>query len=77
MTNETFSVQPLPFDLRASVICVNELDLLESLRMTVLGTSSSLHTWDPVSETFLSFGGAENLPNKLIISGKDETMSSR
>lgn len=71
-----YHVRPLPFDLRASVICVNELELLESLRMTVLGTSSFLHTWDPVSETFISFGGAENLPNKLIISGKDETMSS-
>ncbi|KAG1866706.1 Spc98 family-domain-containing protein [Suillus subluteus] len=76
ITNETFSMRPLPFDLRASVVRVNELELLESLRMTILGTSSFLHTWDPVSETFLSFGGAENLPNKLIISGKDETMSS-
>ncbi|KAG2032451.1 Spc98 family-domain-containing protein [Suillus americanus] len=71
-----YHVQPCPFDLRASVVCVNELELLQSLRMTVLGTSSFLHTWDPVSETFLSFVGAENLPIKLIISGKDETMSS-
>ncbi|KAG2339777.1 hypothetical protein BDR05DRAFT_891098 [Suillus weaverae] len=71
-----YHMQPLPFGLRASVVFVNELELLASLRMTVLGTSSFLHTWDPVSETFLSLGGAENLPNKLIISGKDETMSS-
>ncbi|KAG0703232.1 Spc98 family-domain-containing protein [Suillus ampliporus] len=70
-----YHVQP-PFDLRASIVSVNELELLESLRMTVLGTSSFLHTWDTVSETFLSIGGAENLPSKLIISGKDETMSS-
>ncbi|KAG1735090.1 Spc98 family-domain-containing protein [Suillus paluster] len=76
MTNEIFSVQPLPFDLRASVISVNELELLESLRMTVLGTSSFLHTWDPDSEKFLSFGGAANLPSRFIISGKDETMTS-
>lgn len=70
-------MRPLPFGPRANVVCVNELELLESLRMTVLGTSSFLHTWDPVSETFLSSGGAENMPNKLLISGKDETMSSR
>ncbi|KAG2150815.1 Spc98 family-domain-containing protein [Suillus clintonianus] len=71
-----YHLHPLPFDQRASVVCVSELELLESLRMTVLGTSSFLHTWDPVSETFVSLGGAENLPNRLIISGKDETMSS-
>ncbi|KAG1742908.1 Spc98 family-domain-containing protein [Suillus lakei] len=70
-----YHMRPSLFDLRASVVCANELELLESLRMTVLGTSSFLHTWDPGSET-LSFRGAENLPNKLIISGKDETMSS-
>ncbi|KAG1826425.1 Spc98 family-domain-containing protein [Suillus variegatus] len=74
--NVTSSMRPLPFGPRANVVCVNELELLESLRMTVLGTSSFLHTWDPVSETFLSSGGAENMPNKLLISGKDETMSS-
>jgi hypothetical protein len=56
---------------------VNELELLESLRMTVLGTSSFLHTWDPVSETFSSSDAAEDLPIRLIISGKDETISSR
>ncbi|OAX44150.1 gamma-tubulin complex, DGRIP91/SPC98 component protein [Rhizopogon vinicolor AM-OR11-026] len=69
-------MQPLPFDLRGKVLCVNELELLESLRMTVLGTSSFLHTWDPVSETFLSSDAAEDLPIRFIISGKDETMSS-
>jgi hypothetical protein len=72
-----FSMQPLPFDPRAKVVCVNELELLESLRMTALGTSSFLHTWDPVSETFLSSDAAETLSIRLIISGKDETMSSR
>jgi len=56
---------------------VNELELLESLRMTVLGTSSFLHTWDPVSETFLSSDAAETLSIRLVISGKDETISSR
>ncbi|KAG2126974.1 Spc98 family-domain-containing protein [Suillus bovinus] len=71
-----YHTQPFPFGLRVNVVCVNELELLDSLRMTVLGTSSFLHTWDPVSETFLSSGGAENMLNKLIISGKDETMSS-
>lgn len=55
---------------------MNELELLESLRMTVLGTSSFLHTWDPVSETFSSSDAAEDLPIRLIISGKDETISS-
>jgi len=71
-----YHMRPLPFNLRTSVVCVNELELLESLRMTILGTSSFLHTWNPVSETFVSCEGAENLPNTLIISGKDETMSS-
>lgn len=75
-TSAQYHMRPLPFDLRASVVYVNELELLESLRMMVLGTSSFLHTWDPVSETFVSLGGAKNLPNKLIIGGKDETMSS-
>jgi len=56
---------------------VNELEFLESLRMTVLGTSSFLHRWDQVSETFLSYDTAEDQQNRLIIIGKDQTMSSR
>ncbi|KAG2123619.1 Spc98 family-domain-containing protein [Suillus cothurnatus] len=49
------------------VVCANELELLESLRMTFLGTSSFLHTWNPISETFVSCEGPGNLLNTLII----------
>ena len=77
ITNTPFSIQPLRFDLRERIVYVNELEFLESLRMTVLGTWSFLHRWDQVSETFLSYDTAEDQQNRLIIIGKDQTMSSR
>ncbi len=52
-------------------------ELFESLILTVSGTSSHLHIWDPESQTFL----LRNLQGKdqghIVIVGKDEVVSAR
>jgi hypothetical protein len=52
-------------------IYVTPHDLLKSLKMVVLGTSSALHTWDPVTEMFVGQGGL------ILIDGKNEIVSER
>lgn len=52
-------------------------ELFESLILTVSGTSSHLHIWDPGSQTFV----LRNLHGKeqghIVIVGKDEVVSAR
>ena len=72
------SVQPQLYDAKTSFIYVTEQELLTSLKMTVLGISSPLHTWDSSSEKFVQSGTGNNeMRNSIIVDGKDETVSSR
>ncbi|KAK1222922.1 hypothetical protein PQX77_014199 [Marasmius sp. AFHP31] len=57
------------------ILYVSKDDLLRSLKMTVLGASTSLHEWDPTSETFTNSVGRDGRRRTIIISGKDETIS--
>ena len=52
---------------------VTEADLLESLKMVVLGFSSRYHTWDPDEERFKQNGGSDG----FYIDGKDDIVGSR
>jgi hypothetical protein len=45
---------------------------MASLGMTILGTSSELHTWDPASEIFVAKGSKE-----VLIDGRDDVISNR
>lgn len=64
--------------MQTSFVCVTEQELLVSLKMTVLGISSPLHTWNSSSETFIQ-PGTENsgIRNPIIVDGKDEIVTSR
>ncbi|KAJ8090436.1 hypothetical protein PM082_019034 [Marasmius tenuissimus] len=57
------------------ILYVSKDDLLRNLKMTVLGASTSLHEWDPVSETFTNSIGRDGRRRTIIISGKDTTIS--
>jgi hypothetical protein len=48
-----------------------------ALKMTILGTSSVFHTWDPLSERFVQAGIEEGKLGLLMIDGKDEVVSQR
>lgn len=50
---------------------VEQNDLLQSLRLTSLGSSSSLHIWNSLTETFVDTGGV------ILIDGKNEIVSTR
>lgn len=52
-------------------IYVSQDELIKSLKMAVLGTSSLLHTWDIVSERFVGHGSF------ILIDGKNEVVSER
>jgi hypothetical protein len=56
---------------------VTQHQLLTALKKTVLGISSSLHTWDPDAQTFLQAVSKVGARGALLVDGKDEVVSSR
>ena len=71
------SVQPRFSDPNIIVSYVTQEEMLVSLKMIVLGTSSTLHTWCPSSERFVQVGSQEGQRGYLLVDGKDEVVSSR
>jgi hypothetical protein len=58
-------------------VYVSLVDLLQSLKLTVLGTSSTLYIWDMASETFFERGFSNDRKAVIMIDGKDEAVSAR
>ncbi|KAL1942658.1 hypothetical protein VTO73DRAFT_4898 [Trametes versicolor] len=71
-----YYVRPPLQDPRAHLVYARVSELFESLILTVSGTSSHLHIWDPGSQTFV----LRNLHGKeqghMVIVGKDEVVSA-
>jgi hypothetical protein len=59
------------------MIYVTQSALLRALKLTVLGTSSLLHTWDAKSEKFVQSGIEEGRRALIFVDGKDEVVSAR
>lgn len=80
-TSEDFAIArhfvqpPLFKDLKSDVTYVTEGELLQSLRATVLGTSSRLYQWDGLSELFQPMF-AHGKSSLLLVYGKDEKISA-
>ncbi|KAJ7880996.1 gamma-tubulin complex, DGRIP91/SPC98 component protein [Mycena olivaceomarginata] len=72
-----YYVQPRLNDPGIEVKYVTQHELLTALKMTVLGTSSPLHTWDPVSETFVQIVAEKGTRGILLVDDKDEVVSKR
>lgn len=70
-------VQPRFSDPNIIVSYVTQEGLLVSLKMIILGTSSTLHTWCPSSERFVQVGCQEGQRGYLSVDGKDEVVSGR
>lgn len=64
-------------DPRVELKYVRQRELLSALKMTVLGISSPLHTWDPGSETFVQIVAQKGAQGILLIDDKDEVVSAR
>lgn len=71
------SVQPRLNDPRTEFKYVTQRELLTALKMTVLGISSPLHTWDAGSETFVQIVAEKGTDGILLVDDKDEVVSSR
>ncbi|KAJ7217732.1 gamma-tubulin complex, DGRIP91/SPC98 component protein [Mycena pura] len=71
-----YLVQARLNDPGTEVRYVKQHELLASLKMTVLGLSSPLHTWDPVSETFVPVVSQKGTRGILLVDDKDETASA-
>ncbi|KAK7045547.1 hypothetical protein VNI00_007379 [Paramarasmius palmivorus] len=69
-------VQPQLLNPDKDIQYVYQSDLLENLKMTALGTSSSIHKWDVNSEQFVEVGRGDGKQTSIVVYGKDETMSS-
>ncbi|EGO25726.1 hypothetical protein SERLADRAFT_448663 [Serpula lacrymans var. lacrymans S7.9] len=70
-----YHVQPVLSSSSANVTYVTQDEMLVSLKMVVLGTSSSLHSWDKKSETFIRVGLDKGVNHSLLIDGRNETIS--
>ncbi|KAF8210658.1 Spc98 family-domain-containing protein, partial [Mycena galopus ATCC 62051] len=70
-----YYVRPRLNDSNIEVKYVTQHELLAALKMTVLGTSSPLHTWDPVSETFVQTVAQKGTRGILLVDDKDEVVS--
>ncbi|KDQ31404.1 hypothetical protein PLEOSDRAFT_1111793 [Pleurotus ostreatus PC15] len=67
-------VTPRLRDPFIDIIHVSEEQLMQSLRSTVLGSSSTLHVWDPLGERFVLRGVHTGNEGILIIDGKDHSI---
>ncbi|KAJ6594217.1 Spc98 family-domain-containing protein [Mycena capillaripes] len=70
-----YYVRPRLNDPDIEVKYVTQRELLGALKMTVLGTSSPLHTWDPVSEIFVQIVAEKGTYGILLVDDKDEVIS--
>ncbi|KAG6832846.1 hypothetical protein H0H87_000200 [Tephrocybe sp. NHM501043] len=59
-------------DPAIDMVYVTQNNVLKALKMTVLGTSSVYHSWDPVPERFVQAGVETGC---ILIDGKDEIVS--
>lgn len=72
-----FSVQPRLNDPTKTMVYVTQTELLNALKMTVLGTSSIFHIWNTSEERFVQSGVEEGNQGFLLMDGKDEVISQR
>ncbi|KAF5386245.1 hypothetical protein D9615_002656 [Tricholomella constricta] len=62
-------------DPSVDMVYVTQGNLLNALKMTVLGTSSVYHTWDVSSERFIQAGLEDKKNGFILMDGKDEVVS--
>ncbi|OSD04024.1 hypothetical protein PYCCODRAFT_1364885 [Trametes coccinea BRFM310] len=80
-SSETFAsaryhVRPPLHDPNVQLIYVHVQELFESLLLTISGTSSHLHIWDPIVEKFVLRDLEGKTKGQLVIVGKDEVVSA-
>ncbi|KAI0702946.1 Spc98 family-domain-containing protein [Cerioporus squamosus] len=71
-----YHVRPPIYDPDVQLVYVHVPDLFRSLLLTVSGTSSHLHIWDPAHQKFVIRGLQGRKDGQIVIVGKDEVMSA-
>ncbi|KAF9467451.1 gamma-tubulin complex, DGRIP91/SPC98 component protein [Collybia nuda] len=62
-------------DPTKTMVYVTQAELLNALKMTVLGASSIFHVWDASEERFVQSGVEKGNQGFLLMDGKDEVVS--
>lgn len=71
------SVNPRLEDPDLYVLHVSTKDLFVSIQNILVGNSSSLHQWDPLSETFVLPTTADGKKMFHVVDGKDDLLMQR
>ena len=71
------SIRPQLMNAATEVVYAEERELVASLRLTLMGTTSNLHGWDPQQEHFVLRGPGNEKMGILSIIGKDEIITHR
>ena len=71
------SVNPRIHDSQTHMIHASVAEVLKSIKMILIGTSSPLYAWDSESEKFLLTSGEPSKQGVLVIDGKDDIISER
>ncbi|OBZ68328.1 hypothetical protein A0H81_11915 [Grifola frondosa] len=70
-----YHVRPSIFDPSTQQLHVTPQALLQSLQMTLSGTSSALHIWDSATESFVLRGIDRGRHGEMVLMGKDEVVT--
>jgi len=71
------SVRPQLSSAATAIIYVKQSELLVSLRLTLMGTTSNFYIWDPQQECFVPRSVHHDKNGVLSIIGRDETITQR
>ena len=74
---DTCSIRPPLHHPNIHLVYVQIPDLFDALLLTVSGTSSHLHIWDPVNQKFAVRNVQGKEGGTIVIVGKDEVVSAR
>jgi hypothetical protein len=71
------SVNPLLQDPAWQILHINMREFFISIQNILVGNSSSLYQWDPLSETFVLPPTAEGKKVFIVVDGKDDVLMQR
>ncbi|KAI0042924.1 hypothetical protein FA95DRAFT_508656 [Auriscalpium vulgare] len=70
-----YHIDPRLRDPGVQIIHVGLAELLSSMRMVIIGNSSSIYTWDSLRETFVLAHAAEGKRGMIILDGRDDILT--
>lgn len=73
----SFSVSPHLYDPEEFLLYISPEELVDNLKITLTGCSSSIHIWNKTTETFEVQQSANFKRTLIIMEGMDEVVTAR